>query len=204
VLASEGCFQGYIIEVPAPPLPNTGQESPLLSTTSTGPPTLVPATPAIEAKVAAPESITACVNAGPEVTHGTDERIEVSLPDGTMTVERRRGYTWRQVLGDVSDPRLDGTWYQSWDGDAYTLPGGEPGPLISAVTLRAENDEGAWQGSSVSIELPDGTATSAPLVMTGEGAYQGLTAVLASEGCFQGYIIEVPAPPLPNTAEDGG
>jgi hypothetical protein len=168
------------------------------------PPTLAPATPAIEAKVAAPESITACVNAGPEVTHGTDERIEVSLPDGTMVVERRRGYTWRQVLGDVSDPRLDGAWYQSWDGDAYTLPGGEPGPLISAVTLRAENDEGAWQGSSVSIELPDGTATSAPLVMTGEGAYQGLTAVLAGEGCFQGYIIEVPAPPLPNTAEDGG
>jgi hypothetical protein len=149
--------------------------------------------------VAPPEYVTVCVSAGPEVTRGTDELIEVSLPDGTMTLDRRRGWTWRQAVGDVSDPRLDGAWYQSFDADLYTLPGDQPGPGISAVTLRAENDEGAWQGSSVSIEFPDGTVTSPPLVMTGEGAYEGLTAVLGGEGCFQGYIIEVPAPPVPNT-----
>lgn len=156
-----------------------------------------------------PTEFTACVNPGPQVTSGTDERVEGSSPDGDTTIVRRRGFTWRLQVSDVSESRLDGSWYHSYDSDDYTLSGDEPGPTIATFTNRIENDEGAWQGSAVSIEFPDGTFVDAPLVMFGEGAYEGLTAVIATgdfadEGVCpntRGYIVEVPAPPVPYTGE---
>jgi hypothetical protein len=159
---------------------------------------------------AAPVEFTACVNPGPEVQAGTEEFSQVSLPDGEMTITRSRGYTWQSTVRDVSDPRLDGTWYNSFDSDQYTIPGRGPGPELGTWTHRVENDDGAWQGSGVVIFYGDGESLGGPLVVIGEGAYEGLTAVFGIIGFGEapcpntrGYIIEggVPAPPVPQTGQ---
>jgi hypothetical protein len=156
-----------------------------------------------------PVEVTACIMPGPAVHAGTNERVVVPLSDGEMTIVRERDTTFRQVLYEVSDPRLEGTLYQAWAADVYTLPGNEAeGPVFVTFTDRIENDEGAWQGSSVILDFPDGTGTWAPLVMTGEGAYEGLTAIVGfkledDECVVRGYIIEgaIPAPPVPQTGQ---
>jgi hypothetical protein len=156
-----------------------------------------------------PVEFTACVRPGPRVTEGTEEPTFVSLPDGEMTIVQTRGFTWQLDVTDVSDPRLAGTWYTSWDNDSYTGAGVEPGTTFATFTFRVENPDGAWQGSAMTIGDPQ-TTGAAPfvIVMIGEGAYESLTAVMAEEPSVdsacpnaRGYIIEgsVPAPPVPNT-----
>ncbi len=112
-----------------------------------------------------------------------------------MTIVRGRGHTYRQSLTSVSDPRLEGTLYQAWDEDDYTLPSNEPGPNIVTFTDRIENEEGAWQASVVGLRFPDDTGYYGPMMMVGEGAYEGLTAIIAFESfgddcAVRGYIID--------------
>ena len=152
-----------------------------------------------------------CIRPGPEIHRGTEEQLVVPLSDGEMTIAQTRGFTYRQSLTEVSDPRLEGTLYEAWDSDEYTVPDGEPGPSIVTFTDRIENYEGAWQGSVVLLGSPDDPTYVGPMVMTGEGAYGGLTAIVAFHGdtfwqgdCHGGgYIIEgnVPAPPVPQTGQ---
>lgn len=171
------------------------------SAASTEPSTALAAPPAS----APPVEFTACVGPGPEVTYGTEDLSRVALPEGEMTINRSRGWTWQSEVSDVSEPRLVGTWYNSFDSDEYTDPGGGPGPAIFAVTHRIENDAGAWHGSLVSIHFPDGEESHPSIVLIGEGDYEGLTAVGTMDfgaACpnMRGYIIDgsVPAPPVPN------
>jgi hypothetical protein len=160
-----------------------------------------------------PVEFTACVGPGPVVAQGTEERSQVSLPDGEMTIRRERGSTWQSTVRDVSDPRLDGTWYNTSVGDEYTLPGDDPSPDLGMypTTHRIENDEGAWEGSFLVVNF-DGDESWGPLALIGEGAYEGLTAVATMDfggTCSEdrpntrGYIIEgsVPAPPVPQTGQ---
>jgi hypothetical protein len=103
----------------------------------------------------------------------------------------------------VSDPRLAGTFTRSWDEDEY-FSDGEAFLSIVVVTDRIENDEGAWQGSGVWYRPADTEWSLAPMVLVGEGAYEGLTAILGGaysygECAVSGYIVEgsIPAPPVP-------
>jgi hypothetical protein len=161
-----------------------------------------------------PVEFTACVSPGPPVTNGTREVVEVSLPDGEMTIRRQRGFTWRTPSSQVTDPRLDGTWYSSYDNDSYTVPGSEYGPSgqggvlnIGVKTIRIETDEGSWQGSAVDTFLSDTAQANPPIVLIGDGTYVGLTAIVVAsdkdcEG-FEGVIIEgsIPEPPVPQTGQ---
>jgi hypothetical protein len=151
-----------------------------------------------------PVEFTACGHAGPEARPRTVE--QVSLADGETTIERM-SVTYRPTATDVSDPRLEGTWYLTEENDTYSGPGGDE-MIIGAWTRRIENDDGAWQGSHHSIDFPDGSSVGGgpgPFVMIGEGAYEGLTAFLyASEDpcpnagvIARGYIIEGTFPPRP-------
>jgi hypothetical protein len=122
-----------------------------------------------------------------------------------MTIERQRGYTWSGAQ-TATDPRFSGTHYYAWDGDTYTLASGEDGPMAYSEGLRIENADGAWQGEARGVALPDGTDATGPLVLTGEGGYEGLTAVLLwTEGpCFldiRGIVMEFPDPAVPSTTE---
>jgi hypothetical protein len=121
---------------------------------------------------AAPVEFTACVNPGPQVQNGTNEVSPVALPEGEMAIEQRRGYTWQSEVRDVSDPRLVGTWYNSVDSDEYSSPGVGPGPGFEAWTHRIENDDGAWQGSLLEIDFPDGESVDESFTLIGEGGYE--------------------------------
>jgi hypothetical protein len=155
--------------------------------------------------VVVPGEFTACVPHNRPLRSGTDEQVVVPHPDGDMTVERRRGFTWAGTI-TATDPRFSGMHYVSWDGDSYTLASGDEGPSAFAEGHRIENADGAWQGASIGATLPGGTAEASPVVLTGEGAYEGLTAVLfRSEGscfiAFRGIVMEFPDPPVPSTTE---
>ena len=175
-----------------------------------GPPTIVaqPTTVAQPATVSQPPvEFTACIDPGPTVHSGPEEQVVVPSSDGAMTLVQYRGDTFRQGWTEVSDPRLEGTYTRSWNEDTYLHPGGEEDPSIVVVTDRIENDEGAWQGSSVWLRTP-GPSAYAPLVLVGEGAYEGLTAILGGvetygECAVSGYIIDgaIPATPVPPSGQ---
>lgn len=98
-----------------------------------------------DSAVAIPGEFTICIPINSELVRGTDEQVAVPHPDGDMTIERQRGYTWSGTHR-ATDPRFSGVHYTSWDGDTYTLASGHQGPIAYAEGLRIENDEGAWQG----------------------------------------------------------
>ena len=163
------------------------------------------ATASAEAAAVVPGEFTVCVPRNRELRAGTNEQVAVAHPDGDMTIERQRGYTW---TGNhtATDPRFSGTHYTSWDADSYTLASGDEGPLVYGEGLRIENADGAWQGKGTGATLPDGTVAHGPLLLTGEGTYEGLTAFLVGmEGsCFinwRGIVMGIPEPPVPATSE---
>jgi hypothetical protein len=152
-----------------------------------------------------PGEFTACVPTNDVLRSGEDERITVPHPDGDMTLERRRGFTWAGAI-TATDERFSGTHYYSWDGDGYTLASGASGPSLVAEGHRIENDQGAWQGWDMGAGLSDDEMTISPVFLTGEGAYEGLKAILFPDvgGCFfnfKGLVIDFPEPPVPSTVE---
>ena len=152
-----------------------------------------------------PGEFTDLRSAQPPLRTGTDEQVAFPHPDGDMTIERQRGYTWTGTH-TATDPRFSGTHYYSWDADSYTLASGDEGPLVYGEGLRIENADGAWQGKGTGATLPDGTMAHGPLLLTGEGTYEGLTAFLVGmEGsCFinwRGIVMEIPDAPVPATSE---
>lgn len=137
------------------------------------------------------------VRCGPPVRPGTTSTID--LGDGTV-LSRDRDGAWRQVA-DVSDSRLEGTWYHTWEADQYVEPDESSRSGVSVGTWRIENEDGAWQGGAVEADLADGTRLSGLTVLVGEGAYEGLTAFVGLQdvkgACavdIRGLIVEdVPA-----------
>src|SRR5688572_7043320 len=102
-----------------------------------------------EAAPQPPVEVTGQVLCGPPVAaerSGTESKLDVG-EDGTV-LNRYRNGAWRQTA-TVSDPRLAGSWYHTWENDAYVMPGSEVGPNVAAATWRIENDEGAWEGGHI-------------------------------------------------------
>jgi hypothetical protein len=114
-------------------------------------------------------------------------QIECGPAVGTMT--------WRNSA-TVSDPRLTGDAFRGSDSLGYSGPGpsgedGDPVWMSAQVwgeTMRIENDEGAWQGSATTATL-DGDSLVATFVLTGEGAYQGFTALMEERFVNNGNCI---------------
>lgn len=129
-----------------------------------------------------------------------------SCVDGTTVtidgVERTRGFvchpTWTW-----SDPRLNGKVSLEYANDRYL--DGEV--TIGSFAYRFENDEGSWR--SLPLYLVDGEAVGVArnvftMVLDGEGAYEGLIAVLYVEDWEpHGYIIEGEIPSAPDIAPVG-
>jgi hypothetical protein len=152
-----------------------------------------------DASTQALTEFTGHIACGPEVRRGTSASNDSGL-------FQARGFAW-QPSASISDPRLAGDYYISYDTDDYGTT------TVGTGTWRIENAQGAWQGSFTNINFPDHTTTvSTPLV--GEGGYEGLTAhwesvnhpetsgVLCSWD-VRGVIIEgePPAAPEPFTGE---
>ena len=108
---------------------------------------------------------------------------------------------------EASDPRLSGEG--SVRNAGLPLPSDEVFVVLVTQSLRIANEEGAWTGGGWLYAVPSedegGVGQDEPTwVLTGEGAYEGLTAMLrpdfSEEGSFGGVIVEAEppaAPPLP-------
>ena len=88
-----------------------------------------------------------------------DRGAQPGLPAGGRHDDHvDRGDTWQLNVSDVSDPRLDGTWYNSADGDLYSLPGGAPGriwpqrPTASRTTTGRGRDR-SWSSGPRTIRV---------------------------------------------------
>jgi hypothetical protein len=143
-----------------------------------------------EPEVSAPVEVTATGVAG-DCVEGTVETVG-------RVVRSRDGYcnpvwTW-------SDPRLNGKVTISLNNDEYL----DGNVSIGSFAYLTENDEGAWRSRPVPvIEVPGKITTrEGTWVLDGEGAYEGLVAVLSITDYYtpQGYIIEGDLPPAPDIA----
>jgi hypothetical protein len=139
------------------------------------------------------------------VTSGTTESGgEWSALDGVIT---NRGAAYGHVV-EWSDPRLPATMRFSENVNRYNL--GDAGAIIFVGNIRFEGPEGAWTGSEYGFaEESEAGFVPQPRVMllTGDGAYEGLTAVLQrryesddtsfTHPVLEGYIFEGELPPMP-------
>jgi hypothetical protein len=133
------------------------------------------------------------MNLGP-ARQGFERRLAVG--DTGVRAIRSRDGAWRQTA-TMSDSRLEGDWFHTWEGDTYEMPDATGGPSVSVSTWRVENDAGAWQGGQTRLVLPDGTTADTVAVLEGEDAYEGLTAVMGvtawESGCgadLHGLIVD--------------
>ena len=129
--------------------------------------------------------------------------------DGAACTEDNGEWNECPLTLEASDPRLSGAG--SVRNAGLPLPGDEVFVVLVTQSLRVANDEGAWTGGgwlyAVPSEEAGGVGQDEPAwVLTGEGAYDGLTAMLrpdfAADGSFGGVIVaaEPPAaPPVPES-----
>jgi hypothetical protein len=151
--------------------------------------------------VSPPVEFTGKIVCGPEVQAGTRE--VVSEPGEVPGHTKERDHAWQPVVTEMSEPRMEGDYYLSWNADNFA-----GGVLVGSGTWRIENEEGAWQGSFVKADYPD-HQTTVSSALAGEGAYAGLTAIwesILNPDCtwdVRGVIIEgePPAVPEPYIAE---
>jgi hypothetical protein len=140
-----------------------------------------PAPPEGQAAPQAPVAFTGVWCIGPPIApdrNGTFSRIDVG--DG-QSLDRNRGGAWRNgVL--MSDPRLQGDAYQTYESDDYLTQGSATGPSIIASTLSIVNEDGAWV-STLYRATVDGAdlGDAGTQVFVGQGAYEGLVAVVSGE-----------------------
>ena len=150
--------------------------------------------------------------------HGHDEHRE---PEGDLSSYDLRGYevmtesggTLRQVV-EWSDPRLPTDF---WLTLGYTLiSAGEDdsdGAINVAWQSLLEGEEGRWRGTGRSVQ--GGDEKYSLYSLTGEGAYEGLSALLRGttpddmeaglvhahapwDMAYEGYIYEAELSPLPD------
>jgi hypothetical protein len=115
--------------------------------------------------------------------------------------------------GSWSDPRLEGDVIWAREGSHVTIGTGKPAYRVDfgRWALSIENDEGAWRSEPVPFariydETTIGEDPMTALVLHGEGAYDGLVAVLrgVAPTDWEGYIIEGEVVPTPEIAFTDG
>ncbi len=113
-------------------------------------------------------------------------------------------FVWADCIGFVmDDPRLTGT------GSAVRSERAYDGFWVLTTELEIANDSGSWSGTGTNVST-DGDDAGASidieqLVLTGAGGYEGLTAILYTDGSFafrglkpiNGVIIPAEMPDLP-------
>jgi hypothetical protein len=150
-----------------------------------------------------PVEFSGSIECGPAIRAGTNERETTTVGDQQVVRDMSRGSVHRQSA-TMSDPRMAGTYYLSWDTDEVSVAGAS-GPLVGSATWRIVNEDGAWQGSFPHIVFLDDHASTVTTALSGEGAYAGLTAIVegqhdwdACTWAVRGLIIEGDPPATPD------
>ena len=134
------------------------------------------------------------------------------MHDIGMSIGQVRGCRCQPGWIGTTDLRFTGTYTSVLNIDTYR--GADVAPPDGAfnvwtVVRRVENDEGAWQGAATTVAwvndpdewlIDDAPAT---VVFTGEGGYDGLTAIVTIQDRIvpsgvRGYIFEGSPPPAPS------
>jgi hypothetical protein len=138
-----------------------------------------------------PVVVTMSIVPGDDVGHTTWDVAEGRV--------ERRGTVRAPTIASTSDPRLDGDMTASIDEDQYAGPDGPESFVLGTSTIRIENPDGAWQGSGVAFS-GGGRGGSSTIVLVGEGAFDGLYAVLdvTDWGDVKGVIFPAPPPAVPS------
>jgi len=137
---------------------------------------------------------------------------EAAYVTGTVTIgggECTEGEEWNEcpLSLDASDPRLSGEG--SVRNSGMPMQSDDEFVVLVDMSLRVANDEGAWTGGGLLYALPtneDAVGVDEPTwVLSGEGAYDGLTAVLRADlgpdGSFAGVIVGAEPPAAPAVPE---
>jgi len=137
---------------------------------------------------------------GPEVAPdraGTETTLEVG-DEGVVLTRLRRGAWQNHNDVSMSDPRLQGIGYQTYESDAYAMPGSATGPIIDVQTLSIVNEDGAWVSTRYRATV-DGSDTAIPAVdvFIGQGAYEGLIAIMETAGPCSGPGVILDGAPVP-------
>ena len=112
---------------------------------------------------------------------------DVHLVEGASYVETN---TW-------NDPRLPIEKRLVLNFTTYPDAGGRM--MVTRTSIRLDGPDGAWVGTGVGLSYPDGHSEGQD-VLIGEGAYEGLIAVLhcgTEKGCT-GVIVEGAMPTQPD------
>ena len=109
------------------------------------------------------------------------------------------GEVWSQTW-EATDPRLTGS--VTYHSTGYAWEDFE----LKAITVRVETDEGAWVGTGREVFWPEPFGFIDMLELTGEGPYEGLSALLTEDGAHEphtlrGAIIDGELPPFPEPAQ---
>ena len=150
--------------------------------------------------------------AGSAVGVAAQEEGEGAYVTGAIAIdggECTEGEEWNEcpLSLDASDSRLSGEGAVRNAG--LPLPSDDLFIVLVDQSLRVVNDEGAWTGGGLLYAVPsseDAIGTDEPTwVLSGEGAYEGLTAVLRAdlgpEGSFAGVIVGAEPPDAPLVPE---
>jgi hypothetical protein len=136
----------------------------------------------------APAAVTGTVGFGPDISFGT-----ITSEAGVVRTEG-----WQGILyWEASDPRLDGE--VTLTGNRLEVP--QESIYVGAATIALVNDDGRWVGTDTGLTVPGGDMEF--MVMHGEDAYEGLSAVIVEDWSvepptFVGAIVpEMPAFPEP-------
>ncbi len=121
-----------------------------------------------------------------------DSQLQWTSPYSGEGMRITETYEW-------SDPRLPAVKRSVMNFNEF--PGGPSPAFLGMTTCRLEDSVGAWTGGARTMQYVDGRGVGWD-VYVGEGAYEGLIAVLqcTSDGC-EGQIFEGEMPPVPDPVE---
>lgn len=132
----------------------------------------------------------------------TIEEMSGLGPEGDITGERLQDWAWRFPVVQISDPRLDGTIVNTSNGYYFSdAAENEAGVYVALWSI--SNADGAWQGPTTNVLLPESGFGTTSTLLTGSGAYEGLSAFMQAdwrEDCgwdISGYVLEGDLPQAP-------
>lgn len=115
-----------------------------------------------------------------------------------------RGQVEVDVPVEASDARASGLWTFTVNADLVGAGGGVVG--VDTRSNRLVNDDGAWTGTGTAISAfgEDGDFVAGLTVLTGEGAYEGLSLIISQsfeDGVESYWGVIFPSskmPPMPD------
>ena len=134
-----------------------------------------------------------------------------SVTEGTFdeSAQELRGLAQEGIPVEASDPRFSGLAHVAINGNQEI--GTDTTAILESRSYRIVNDDGAWVGSSTFVLAADPSVDGPPAIqretaiLTGEGAYEGLTIVVTGdyrEGTSgEGVIYEIGLPPVPDVPD---